>query len=161
MTAWARGGQAAASPSRLARSAPPLRGCGLDRLPPARRGLAMRSRLEVRGAALFFTVLPGEERTSPDRHGLFAWKSPCAMLAGCLDHAVPLASCPTTFMSCPVPGRASAGQSSTTLKRGASWTIGPRACRSQTPRSTYSRLGSVIFSTNCSGRADDLRRRLP
>jgi hypothetical protein len=42
MTAWARAGRTVASPSRLARSAPPLRGCGLDRLLPARRGLAKR-----------------------------------------------------------------------------------------------------------------------
>jgi len=32
MTAWARAGRTAASPSRLARSAPPLRGRGRDRL---------------------------------------------------------------------------------------------------------------------------------
>ena len=31
MTAWRGGGRTVASPSRLARAAPPLRGCGLDR----------------------------------------------------------------------------------------------------------------------------------
>ena len=36
----ARTGRTAASPSRLARSAPPLRGVGLDRLPPVQRRLA-------------------------------------------------------------------------------------------------------------------------
>jgi hypothetical protein len=40
MTALARAGRTATSPSRLARSAPPLRGFGLDRLPPVQRRLA-------------------------------------------------------------------------------------------------------------------------
>ncbi len=37
MTAGQRAGRTVVSPSRLARAAPPLRGCGLDRLPPPRR----------------------------------------------------------------------------------------------------------------------------
>ena len=51
MTAWARAGRTAASPSRLARSAPPLRGFGLDLLSPARPGLAKRSRFEMSASA--------------------------------------------------------------------------------------------------------------
>jgi len=43
MTAWTQAGQTVASPSRLARAAPPLRGCGLDRLPPVRQGLSKQS----------------------------------------------------------------------------------------------------------------------
>ena len=56
------------------------------------------------------------------------------------------------FMSCPVPGRALAVRSNMMLRRGASSTTGPRACRSRMPRSTYSKHGSATCSTNCSGR---------
>jgi hypothetical protein len=156
MTAWARAGRTAASPSRLARSAPPLRGFGLDRLSPARRGLAKRSRFEMSVTAPFLTVVPGGRRALPDRHGLFAWKSPGAMLPRCPDHASPSASCPTMSTSRPNPGLASAGRRSMISRPGPSRTIGPSAFRLRRPRWTYSRRGSATSSTNCSGPADNL-----
>ena len=51
MIAWRRSGRAGASLSRLARDAPPLRGCGLDRLALDRQGLPKRSWLRVSEAA--------------------------------------------------------------------------------------------------------------
>jgi hypothetical protein len=168
MTARARGGQAAASPSRLARSAPPLRGCGLDCLSPARRGLAMRSRLEVSGTAPLATDEPKRlSRMLWHRHRSFCPGGVCAILPACPGTALLCATAPHSanyrpiFISCPVPGRAVAGPSSTTLRRGGWSTTGSRACRSPTPRSPYSRHGSVIFSTNYLGHAYDVRRRLP
>ncbi len=61
MTAWTRAGRTAASPSRLARSAPPQHGYGLD-LSPARKVARKRSRFETSVAAPFLTVLPGREK---------------------------------------------------------------------------------------------------
>ena len=156
MTAWARAGRTAASPSRLARSAPPLRGFGLDRLPPVRRRLAKRSWFKVSAIAPFLTVLPGGRRVLPDRHGLFAWKSLGAMLPRCPDHASPSASCPTIFTSSSNPGLASAGRRSMISRPGPSRTIGPSAFRLRRPRCTCSRRGSATSSTNCSGPADNL-----
>jgi hypothetical protein len=156
MTAWARAGRTAASPSRLARSAPPLHGFGLDRLSPAWRGLAKRSRFEMSVTAPFLTVSPGGKRASPDRHGLFAWKSPGAMLPRCLDHASPSASCLTTFTSRWCPGLALAGRRSTISRPGPSRTIGPSAFQLRRPRWTCSRHGSATSSMNCSGLADNL-----
>jgi hypothetical protein len=46
-TACREAGRTSTSPSRLALDAPPLRGCGLDRLPLARRGVAKQSWLKV------------------------------------------------------------------------------------------------------------------
>jgi hypothetical protein len=99
MTAWAEAGRTAASPSRLARSAPPLRGCGLDRLSPARRGLAKRSWFEVSGSAPFITDLPGRKRVLGDRDRPFV-RVPCdAMLSVCPDRAPAWALCPMIFTS--------------------------------------------------------------
>jgi len=156
MTAWARAGRTAPSPSRLARSAPPLRGFGLDRLSPARRGLAKRSRFEMSVTAPFLTVLPGGRKAPPDRHGLFALKSPGAMLSRCPDQASPSASCPTMSTSRPSLGLASAGHQSTISRPGPSRTIGPSALRLRRPRWTCSRRGSANSSTNCSRPADNL-----
>ncbi len=156
MTAWAGAGRTAASPSRLARSAPPLRGCGLDRLSPARRGLAKRSSFEVSVTAPFLTVLPGGRRASPDRHRLFAWKSPGAMLSRCLDHAPAWVSCPTIFTFRWNRGLALAGHRSMISQPGPSRTIGPSAFRLRRPRWTCSRRGSATSSANCSGPADNL-----
>ena len=161
MTAWARGGRTAASPSRLARSAPPLRGCGLDRLSPARRGLAKRSRFEMSVTAPFLTVLPGGRRASPDRHGLFACKPPGAMLSGCPDDVSPSACCPTIYTFRSSHGLALAGRRSTISRPGRLRTIGPSAFRLRRPRWTCSRHGSATSSTNCSGPADNLSGVLP
>lgn len=157
MTALARAGRTAASPSRLARSAPPLRGFGLDRLSPARRRLAKRSRSEVSASAPIVTDLPGRRRALADRNRSFACEPSGAILRGCPDHAPAWAFCPMIFTLSRNPGRASAGRPGTILIRGSSRTIGPTLCRSLTPSSTYSRHGSAISSMNCSGRADDLR----
>ena len=157
MTAWARAGRTIASPSRLARSAPPLRGCGLDRLSPARRGLAKRSRFDVSASAPVITDLPGRSRALADRNRSFACERSGAILRGCPDHASAWAFCLTIFTSSRNPGRASAARPSTMLTHGPSWTIGPTLCRSQTPSSMCSRRGSAISSTSCSGRTDDLR----
>jgi hypothetical protein len=157
MTALARAGRTAASPSRLARSAPPLRGCGLDRLSPARRRLAKRSRFEVSASAPFTTNLPEGTGALPDRNRSFACEPIGAILWGCLDRAPAWAFCPTIFTSSRSRGRASAARPSTMLRRGRSRTIGPTLCRSPTPSSTCSRHASAICSMNYLGRADDLR----
>ena len=86
MIAWRRAGRTDDSPSRLARAAPPLRGCGLDRLPPPRPVARKRSWFKVSGTASFAT---GEcvpwRRDRPFRlNGL------CAILAQCLGTAHPL-----------------------------------------------------------------------
>ena len=157
MTAWARTGRTAASPSRLVRSAPPLRGCGLDRLSPARRGLAKRSRSEVSASAPLVTGLPGRRRALADRNRSFACGQSGAILRGCPDRVPAWAFCLTIFTSTRRPGRASAARPSMMLRHGPSRTIGPTLCRSPTPSSTCSRHGSAISSTSCSGRTDDLR----
>jgi hypothetical protein len=173
MTAWARAGRTAASPSRLARSAPPLRGCGLDRLSPAQQVARKRSRFKVSGTAPLLTKAPKRFLSLPvqggpwRRHGSFRQDRVSAILEACptLAHSVMpepnLALCPTTFISFPVRGRASADRSNPMSRSGAWWTIGPSAFRLRAPRSTYSRRGSAIFSTNYSGHAFEVRRHLP
>ena len=161
MTALARAGRAGAGPSRLARPAPPLRGCGLDRLSPARRGLAKRSRFEMSASAPFITALPGRRRVLWDKDWSFARKPCRAMLTGCPIRASAWASCPTTFTSRRSLGPALAGRRSMMSRLGPSRTIGPSACRSRKPRWTCSRHGSATSSTNCSGPADDLSGALP
>jgi hypothetical protein len=157
MTALARAGRTAASPSRLARSAPPLRGCGLDRLSPARRGLAKRSRFEMSASAPIVADLPGRRRVLADRNRSFACERSGAILQGCPDYAPAWAFCLTIFTSSPSLGLVSAGRRSTIPPLGPSRMIGPTLCRSPTPSSTCSRHGSAICSMKCSGRADDLR----
>jgi len=71
------------------------------------------------------------------------------------------ANCRPIFMSCPVRGRALAGRSNMMFRRGLCSTIGPRAWRSRTPKSTSLTLGSAIFSTSYLDHADELRRHLP
>ena len=158
MTAWARAGRTAASPSRLARSAPPLRGCGLDRLSPARRELAKRSRFEMSVSAPFITDLRRRKRVLRDRDRPFVLVRRGAMLPGCPDHAPAWAFCPTIFTSSRSPGRAWGARPSTMLKRGPSPTIGQTLCRSPMPSSTCLRHGSAICSMNCSGHADEMQR---
>jgi hypothetical protein len=161
MTAWARAGWTAASTSRLARrSAPPLRGCGVDRLSPAQQGLAKRLWLKVSASAPFVTDLPGRKRVPRDRDRPFVRVPRDAMLSGCPDRAPAWALCPTIFTSDWSLGPTSAGRPSMMLPRGPSPTIGPGASRSQRPKLTYSRHGSATSSMSCSGRADDLTRRL-
>ena len=100
------------------------------------------------------------------RIGSFRFFSARAILAQCLGTAHPCASAPPaancrpTYMSCPVPGRALAVPSNMMSRRGVSSTTGPHACRSWMPKSTYSTHGSATFSTNCSGRRDDVRSLL-
>ena len=161
MTAWARAGRTAASPSRLARSAPPLRGCGLDRLSPARRRLAKRSRFEMSASARFTMALPGGESVLWDGDRLFSPKPTRAMLTGCLIRVSAWVSCPTTFTSRRSLGPALAGGRSMISRLGPSRTIGPSACRLRRPRLTCSKHGSAISSTSCSGLADDLSGALP
>jgi hypothetical protein len=97
------------------------------------------------------------------RIGSFRFFSARAILAQCLGTAHPCATAPQsancrpTCMSCPVPGRALAVPSNMMSGRGVSSTTGPRACRLRMPKSTYSKHGSATFSTNCSGRRDDVR----
>ncbi len=155
MTALARAGRTAASPSRLARSASPLRGSGLDRLSPARRGLAKRSRFETSASALFTTVLPGGRRVLWDKDRSFAPSPGRAMLAGCPIRVSAWESCPTTSASRRSLGPASAGGQGMISRLGPSRTIGPSACRSRKLRWTYSRHGSATSSTRCSGLADN------
>ena len=157
MTAMARAGRTAASPSRLARSAPPLRGCGLDRLPLARRRLAKRSRFEMSAGAPLMTDLPEGTSALTDRNRSFACEPSGAILPECPDRAPAWVFCPTIFTSSQSPGLASAARPSTMLRRGQSRTIGPTLCRLPTLNSTCSRRGSANCSTTCSGRADDLR----
>jgi len=161
MTALARAGRTAATPSRLARSAPPLRGCGLDRLSPARRGLAKRSRFEMSAGAPFVTVLPGRRRMSPDKDRSFAVRPCRAMLPGCPVRVSAWASCPMIFTSRRSLGLALAGRRSMISRPGPSQMIGPSTCRSRRPRLTYSRPGSAISSTSCSELSDDLNGALP
>ena len=167
MTAWARASRTAASPSRLARSAPPLRGYGLERLSPARQVAGKRSRFKVSGTAPFATAEPKQSsRMLWRRHGSFRLSRVGAILVACPTFAYRVvpepkpAPCPTTSTSFPVRGRASADRSNTMSRRGAWWTIGPRAYRSRTPRSMYSTCGSAIFSMNYSGHAFEVRRPL-
>ncbi len=151
MTAWARAGRTAASPSRLARSAPTLRGFGPDRLPPARQVARKRSWFKVSATAPFLTVLPGGRRALPDRHGLFAWKSLGAMLPRCPSPVSPSASCPMIFTSRSSRGLALAGRRSMIFRPGPSRTIGPNAFRLRRPRWTCSRRGLATSSMNCWG----------
>jgi hypothetical protein len=158
MAAWARAGRTAASPPRLARSAPPLRGCGLDRISPARRGLAKRSRFEMCASAPFFAHLPGRNRALPDRNRSFACERSGAILRRCPDHAPAWAFYPTIFTSSRNLGRASGARPGTMSRRGLSRIIGRTLCRSPTPSSTCSKHGSATCSTNCSGHADEMQR---
>jgi hypothetical protein len=162
MTAWARAGRTSASPSRLARSAPPLRGFGLDRLSPARRGLAERSRFEMSEGAPFVTDLPGGKRVLRDRDRPFVRTPDDAILPECpamecsIAGARHSARCPTIFTSRWSRGLASAGRQSTISWPGPSRTIGPSAFRLRGPRWTCSRRGSATSLMNCSGPADNL-----
>ena len=164
MTAWTRGGRTVATPSRLARSAPPLRGCGLDRLSPARQGLSKRSWLKMSGPAPLATSRSSSplgpwRRNRPFRlHAFRATLAQCPVLAHCAA-AAPNAVCsPTTSSSSLALGRASAARRNMIYRNGPSPTTGPSVYRSPRPRPTCSRHGSAIFSTNCSGHADDVRR---
>ncbi len=160
MKAWPQVGRTDDSPSRLARAAPPLRGCGLDRLPPPRRVACKRSWSKVSGTAPFVTWA----RVPWRRDWPLRPAGHCAILPQCPGTAHPCvtaprsANCRPIFMSCPARGRALAARSNTTLRLGASWTIGPRACRSRMPRWTCSRHGSATCLTNCSGHCDEIRR---
>ncbi len=158
MTAWARAGRTAASPSRLARSAPPLRGFGLDRLSPVRRRLAKRSRFEMSAGAPLLTDLPEGTSALTDRNRSFACEPSDAILWGCLDHAPASVFCPTIFTSSRSPGLASDARPSIMSSVDGHGRIGRTLCRSSTPSSTCSRHGSAICSMNCSGRADEMQR---
>ncbi len=100
------------------------------------------------------------------RIGSFHFMSARTILVKCLGTSYPRAAalhsanCRAIFMSCRIRGRALAARSNTTLSPGASSTIGPSVCQSRMPRSTFLKRGSVIFLTNCSSRADDVRRYL-
>jgi hypothetical protein len=100
------------------------------------------------------------------RIGSFHFMAARVILAKCLGTAYPRATalhsanCRPIFMSCRVRGRALAARSNMTLRPGASSTIGPRAFRSRTPKSTFLKRGSVIFSTTYLGRADEVGRDL-
>jgi hypothetical protein len=89
VTALARTGRTAASPSRLARSAPPLRGFGLDRLPPVSDGLPARTVLRDRGA-----MSPSRTRSGGARHtaSLAAMSSPRPTLSQA--HPLPMTAAP-------------------------------------------------------------------
>ena len=160
MTAGRRAVRTVVSPSRLARAAPPLRGCGLDRLPPPRPVARKRSWFKASGTAPFATWLGVPWR----RDRPFRPAGVCAILPQCPGTAPLCATAPRSVncrpisMSCPVPGRAWAAPSSMTWRLGASWTTGPCACRSRMPRWMCSKLGSATCSTNCSGRRDEIRR---
>ncbi len=160
MTAGRRAGRTVVSPSRLARTAPPLRGCGLDRLPPPRRVARKRSWFKVSGTAPFATWA----RVPWRRDRPFRPDGLCAILPQCPGTAPLCATAPRSVncrpisMSCPVPGRALAAPSNTTSRHGVWGTTGPRGCRSQMPRWTCSKRGSATCSTNCLGRGDDVRR---
>ncbi len=168
MTAWRPRGRTDASPSRLARSAPPLRGFGLDCPSPARLEADKRSGPKMSGTAPF--AIEAANRLSRmlwRKHGPFSLGGVCAILLQCPGIAphcaiVPRsANCRPILMLCPVRGRALAGRSNTTFRRGGCLTTGPRACRSRTPKSTSLKRGSAIFSTSYLGHADDVRRQLP
>ncbi len=167
MNAWRPGGRTVARPSRLARSAPPLRGYGLDCPSPARLETDKRSGPKMSGTAPFATEAANRlSRMLWRKHGPFSLGGVCTILPQCPGIAphcaiVPRsANCRPIFMSCPVHGRAWAGRSNTMSRRGVCSTIGPRACLSRTPKSTFSKRGSAIFSTSYSGHADDVRRHL-
>ena len=159
MTALARAGRTVASPSRLARSVPPLRGCGLDRLSPARPGLTKRIKVRNSASAPLTTVLPGRRRVLWDRDRSFARRLCRAMLAGCPIRVSAWASRPTTFTSRRSLGLALAGRRSMISRLGPSRKIGPTLRRSAMPRWMCSRHGPATSSTNCSDRAADLTRR--
>jgi hypothetical protein len=157
MTALARAGRTAVSPSRLALSRHRVAACGLDRLSPARRRLAKRSRFKMSASAPFIMDLPEGGIALPDRDRPFVWEPSGAMLPGCPDRASVWAFCPMIFTSSLVRGRAPDGLSSMMSRLGLSPTIGPTLCGSQTPSSTYSTHGSATSLMNCSGRTDELR----
>ncbi len=90
--------------------------------------------------------------------GVCAILPQCPATAPLCTTALHSANCRPIFMSCPAPGRALAAPSNMMLRLGASWTTGPRACRSRTPSWTCSKRGSATCSTNCSGRPDEIRR---
>ncbi len=81
------------------------------------------------------------------RIGSFHFMAARAILAKCLGTVYPRATalhsanCRPIFMSCRVRGRALAARSNTTLRPGALSTIGPRAFRSRTPKSTFLKRG--------------------
>jgi hypothetical protein len=146
--------------------APPLHGCGLDRLSSARPGLAKRSWLKVSGVAPITKALPLSVRSVPwRRNRSFCLKAFRATLAQCpaLAHcaaAAPNAGCsPTISSSSLALGRALNDRPGTTLRVGPLPTIGRTIFWSPKPSSTCSRRGLATFSTSCSGRADDLTRR--
>src|SRR5579883_3569063 len=97
----------------------------LDRLSPARRRLAKRSRFEMSASAPVVTGLPGRERALADRKRSFACEGSGAILRGCPDHARAWAFCLTIYTSSRSPGRASGARPSTMLRRGPSPTTGP------------------------------------
>jgi hypothetical protein len=68
----------------LARSAPPLRGYGLDRLSPDRQAARKRSRFKVSGTAPFATAEPKQSsRMLWRRHGSFRQNRVGATLMAC------------------------------------------------------------------------------
>lgn len=154
----ARARRTAASPSRLARPVPPLRGFGLDRGSPPGEGLAKRSRFEMSASAPLIADLPEGTRALADRNRSFACER-SSDAAGMPRPRASLAFCLTIFTASRSPGLASGARARTTFSRGSSRTIAPTLFRSPTPSSTCSRHGSAISSMNCSGRADDLRRQ--
>jgi hypothetical protein len=158
MTALARAGRTAVSLSRLALSRHRFAACGLDRLSPARRRLAKRSRFKMSASAPFSTGWPGRRRVLRDRDRLFVRVPRNAMLSGCPDRASVWALCPMIFTSFPARGRAQDGPSSMMSRLGLSPTIGPTLCQLPMPSSTCSRHGSATCSMSYSGPADDLRR---
>jgi len=168
MTAWRPGGRTVARPSRLARSAPPLRGYGFDCPSPARLEAEKKSSPKVSETAHSAT----EAGNQPSRmlwrtNGPFSLGGVCAILSQCPGTVLHCAiaphstNCRPTFMSCPVRGRALAGRSNMTSRRGAWWMIGPLMCRSPAPKSTFLKPGSEIISTSYLSHADDVRRHLP
>jgi hypothetical protein len=102
---------------------------------------------------------PGGGGMLRDRDRPFIPATHGVILSGCLDRAPAWACCPMTSTFRSSLGLASVARRSTTRRRGRSRTIGRTQCRSPTPSSMCSRHGSAISSTNCSGRANDLRRR--
>ena len=165
MTAWARADRTAASPSRLARSAPPLRGFGLDRLPAARRTPAKRSWSNMSAVAPLETE---SARGAPWRTNRpFRSRQHRAILTQCRNPtlravlASNMASCRTISTSSPVHGRGLDGQSSAMSRVGPSRTTGPNMCQSQMASSTYSRRGSATSLTSCWDRCAERTRRSP
>ena len=150
-------------PSRLARSAPPLRDCGLDRLSSARQGLSKRSWLKVSGVAPIAKAsplsVPWRRNRSFRLRAFRATLAQCHVLAHRAATAPNAVCCPTIFTSSRAHGRALADRSNMMLRPGPSPTIGPSVCRLRTPNSTCSKRGSAICLMSCSGRANDLRRQ--